>query len=122
MLYIISPAKALEFSKIYQQQNTTPVFIDRADKLAQKLKKKSPGSLKKLFHISEDLAQLNHDRYQNWDSDKIHDLGKNALHAFNGHVYQKIEVGTLEQSDGTESVEETNQEPSDDNGDTNEGQ
>ena len=71
MLFIISPAKALEFSKTYQHHSTIPDFIDRADKLAQKLKKKSPGSLKKLFHVSEDLAQLNHDRYQNWDRNQM---------------------------------------------------
>lgn len=95
MLFIISPAKALDFSATHQHQNTTPAFIDRADKLAHKLKKKSPGSLKKLFHVSEDLAQLNYDRYQNWDLNQTESLGKNALQAFNGHVYQKIEVQTL---------------------------
>jgi len=99
MLFIISPAKALDFSSTYQHQHTMPAFIDRADKLAQKLKKKSPGSLKKLFHVSEDLTQLNYDRYQNWDCNQTDEFGKNALHAFNGHVYQKIEAQSLAKGD-----------------------
>ena len=99
MLYIISPAKALDFSDKIQTQHTSPVFLERAEKLVQKLQKKSPGSLKKLFHVSEDLAQLNYDRYQNWNSQNLDNIGKKALHAFNGHVYQKIDVNTLSTKD-----------------------
>jgi len=95
MLFIISPAKALDFSQIERDQPSTPVFLDKADRLAQKLKKKSPGTLKKLFHVSEDLAQLNYDRYQNWNSSSLNEVGKKALFAFNGHVYQKLDANSL---------------------------
>lgn len=105
MLFIISPAKALDFSIYSRDQSTTPAFVDRADRLVQKLKKKSPGSLKKLFHVSEDLAQLNYNRFQNWDSGKLDDGGKKALYAFNGHVYQKIDIQSLED----EGIEYANQ-------------
>ena len=99
MLFVISPAKALDFTQVEQEQSTIPVFADRADLLAHKLKKKSVGSLKKLFHVSADLAQLNYDRFQNWDSEKLEIVGKKALYAFNGHVYQKIEVASLDDDD-----------------------
>ena len=99
MIFIISPAKALNFAKSSEDQFTLPAFGERADRLAVKLKKKSPRSLKRLFHVSEDIAQLNFDRYQNWDSEKIEQIGKRALQAFNGHVYQKIDVDTLEAED-----------------------
>lgn len=99
MIFIISPAKALNFTSVIKDESSTPVFLDRADRLAQKLKKKSPRSLKKLFHVSEDLAVLNYDRFQNWNSAKTDEQGKKALHAFNGHVYQKIDVSTLGQED-----------------------
>lgn len=95
MLFIISPAKSLDFSRIEKNQNSTPVFLEKADVLARKLKKKSAGSLKKLFHVSEDIAQLNYDRYQNWNPKAMDEIGKKALHAFNGHVYQKIDVSSL---------------------------
>ena len=101
MLFIISPAKALNFSSLDRDQSTIPVFTERADRLAQKLKKKSAGSLKKLFHVSEDIAQLNYDRYQNWDASKTEMKGRKALNAFNGHVYQKIDVNTLGEEDRT---------------------
>ena len=95
MLFIISPAKALDFSIEQRDQSTIPAFTDQADRLAQKLKKKSPGAIKKLFNVSEDLAQLNYDRFQNWDTGKLEKVGKKALRAFNGHVYQKLEAQTL---------------------------
>lgn len=95
MLFIISPAKALDFAKIERDHTNQPLFLDKADKLAKKLKKKSPGILKKLFRVSEDLAQLNYDRYQNWNRESIDAVGKKALYAFNGHVYQKIDVYSL---------------------------
>jgi len=92
MLFIISPAKTLDFTKIERDQHSTPVFLDKADKLAQKLKKKSPRVIKKLFHVSEDLAQFNYERYQNWNAETFYESGKKAINAFNGHVYQKIEI------------------------------
>lgn len=99
MLYIISPAKALDFSTQANGTTSTPVFLDRADKLAQKLKKKSPRSIKNLFHVSEDLAQLNHDRFQNWNTENINAAGKKAIYAFNGDVYRKLEATTLSKDD-----------------------
>lgn len=99
MIFVISPAKAMNFSSVAKNQSTTPIFEDRADRLAIKLKKKSPRSLKRLFHVSEDIAQLNYDRFQNWDLENIEEIGKNALQAFNGHVYQKIDVSSLEVED-----------------------
>ena len=99
MLFIISPAKALDFSTVNRDECTTPVFHERADKLAKRLKRKSAGSLKKLFGVSEEIAQLNYDRYQNWDTDKTEEIGKKALFAFNGHVYQKLDVHSLEQEE-----------------------
>ena len=95
MLFIISPAKSLDFSRFEKNQNSTPVFLYKADVLARKLKKKSAGNLKKLFHVSEDIAQLNYDRYQNWNPKTIDEIGKMAIHAFNGHVYQKLDASSL---------------------------
>ena len=82
MLFIISPAKALDFSEVEQDQPTIPVFADRADRLARKLKKKSAESLKKLFHVSANLAQLNYDRFQNWDVEKLEIVGKKGSMVF----------------------------------------
>lgn len=93
MLFIISPAKALDFSRNGFKSSTQPVFSEKADSLANKLKKKSAGSIKKLFHVSEELAQLNYDRFQNWDLSKSNELGKNALHAFNQKNSSRLCLG-----------------------------
>jgi cytoplasmic iron level regulating protein YaaA (DUF328/UPF0246 family) len=46
MLFIISPAKALDFSikRLCNLSTVSLHLLDRADKLAQKLQKESPGS------------------------------------------------------------------------------
>jgi cytoplasmic iron level regulating protein YaaA (DUF328/UPF0246 family) len=99
MLFIISPAKALDFSRQMLRNSSDPIFVESADKLAQKLQKKSTASLRKLFQVSENIAQLNHERFQNWHSLHPDEAGNQALHAFNGHVYQKIDVDSLSDDD-----------------------
>ncbi|NJN25150.1 MAG: peroxide stress protein YaaA [Cyclobacteriaceae bacterium] len=99
MLLIISPAKSLDFSSISNDQSTIPVFFDKADALAHKLQKKSAASLQKLFHVSEDIARLNYDRYQNWNAKTISEIGKKAINAFSGHVYQRMDVDSLSESE-----------------------
>jgi cytoplasmic iron level regulating protein YaaA (DUF328/UPF0246 family) len=96
MLITISPAKTLDFEHLPKPANfTIPYFIDQADYLAGKLKKFSPGKLKKLMHLSPALAELNYDRYQNWELPITINNGKQALYVFKGEVYKGIDVASL---------------------------
>ena len=99
MLFIISPAKKQNFSHHNRIEFSTPIFLDKADNLAQRLKKKSPGNLMKLFQVSEDLAHLNYDRFQNWKISLLPEVGEKALYAFQGHVYQKIDIKSLKKEE-----------------------
>ena len=96
MLIILSPAKTLDFespSKI--KTATTPELIKQSAVLADLLKQKTPKQIEALMGISEKLALLNHERYQDWESPMPLGATKQAVLAFQGDVYQGLQASTL---------------------------
>ena len=68
MKVLLSPAKAIDTeNKINTSKFTEPAFIEEAGYLVNKLKKFSAKKIKGMMHVSDDIAQLNFDRYQNWE-------------------------------------------------------
>jgi len=95
MYILISPAKTLDFSNYEKSALTTnPVFQKEADKIAGILKKLKAKDLANLMNISDDLAHLNYERYQQWDNLNSNQL-KEAVFAFKGDVYQGLEALTF---------------------------
>lgn len=70
------------------------MFLEEADYLMQKLRKKSARSLAKMMAISPDLAELNFNRNQNWHVDG-HENGLPAGYLFNGDVYLGMDIHSL---------------------------
>jgi len=99
MLLTISPAKTLDFENAPELVDyTIPHFIDKADYLAQKLKKYTPRKLKKLMDVSQALAELNFEHYQKWDLPLTPQNSRQALHVFKGTVYQGLDAASLNDS------------------------
>ena len=97
MVIIISPAKSLDFSKVKADiPYTLPVFQDEAEVLVKKLKTYSKGKLKSLMKISDKLADLNYNRYKEWEKAFNPEVAKQAVLAFNGEVYNGLQAGTLD--------------------------
>lgn len=100
MITLLSPAKSLDFeSKAPYTQSSELIFPDKAEYLVKKLRKFSVRKVKKMMNISEDLAQLNVDRFQSWTMPKENHNAKQAIYAFTGDVYQGMEAGTFSKSD-----------------------
>lgn len=101
MIHLISPAKTLDFeSPVDSKESTVPVFIDESPALINKLNKTSLKSLKALMGLSDNLAKLNKERYQNWKGIKeLQDQGRQAIYAFKGDVYLGLDAKTLNQSE-----------------------
>jgi cytoplasmic iron level regulating protein YaaA (DUF328/UPF0246 family) len=99
MKIVISPAKSLDFeSALPSQKYTQAVFLQEAEKLNQLLKKKRPKALSKLMDISLNLGELNWERNQKFQLPFSPDNARPAVYAFNGDVYQGLDVYTLEES------------------------
>ncbi len=92
MITIISPAKTLDYSDTSIDLNSKPDFEKEIQQLVGIMKKKKPSHLKSLMKVSDDLATLNVERYQQFGKDFTTDNSKQALLAFKGDVYTKIEV------------------------------
>lgn len=97
MKIVLSPAKSLNFeSKLPTTKSTEACFLTEAERLNKLLKKKSPRSLKKLMGISDNLAQLNYERNQEWQLPFTKEASRQAVYAFSGDVYRGLDVYTLE--------------------------
>jgi len=96
MKIVLSPAKSLDFeSKVPTDNFTQPKFLTHAEKLNKKLAKKKPKDLMALMSISDNLAQLNWKRYQEFSLPFSIENARQAVFAFNGDVYQGLDSYSL---------------------------
>lgn len=97
MLFLLSPAKALDYDSPAPAdlETTTPVFQAQAAELIKSLKTLSASEVGQLMHLSEKLAQLNHSRYQSWRAKPAASMTKAAALAFNGDVYEGLDALSL---------------------------
>lgn len=92
MITLISPAKTLDLSDSPFKESTYPQFKTHIKELVGVMKKKSKSDIRKLMGVSEELAVLNHDRYKSFEDQFTPENSKQALFAFKGDVYKKMEV------------------------------
>lgn len=96
MKIVISPAKSLDFeSELPTTKYSQPYFLEQSEKLNKALLKKKPKALSKLMHISDNLAQLNWERNQQFSTPFTAENARPAVYAFNGDVYQGLDAYTL---------------------------
>lgn len=99
MKIVISPAKSLDFeTPMPTERFTQPLFLDEAEKLNKVLAKKKPRALSDLMGISEQLADLNWRRNQEFSRPFTRENARPAVFAFNGDVYQGLDAYTLKES------------------------
>ena len=96
MKIVISPAKSLDFeTPLPTQTYTEASFLKEAKYISGLLKKLKPSDLSKLMKISEKLADLNWKRNQDWKLPFNPDNSRPSVYAFNGTVYEGLDVYTL---------------------------
>lgn len=91
MIAILSPAKSLDFEKQFDLEPTKPRFTQETNQLIEVLKKKSAEEVQELMSISEKLAELNVERYDNFKK-RTPKYAKPAALAFQGDVYQGMKA------------------------------
>ena len=91
MLVVVSPAKKLNMQPVDGVVSSAPAFGRNADELAMVARELSRSDLQSLMGLSENLAQLNVDRFAAFGTqDK-----KPAALAFAGDTYQGLDAATL---------------------------
>lgn len=97
MLTLLSPAKNLDETPLDLGVSVTaPAFQKNAAALARLAKTKTAQDLKDLMHISDNLAELNVDRFQSFSLDGQSNSAKPAILTFNGDVYGGLNAGSLD--------------------------
>lgn len=96
MLFLISPAKALDYdTPPHVSSHTKPLFTHQSAELIDVLKTKTPQQISTLMKLSDALSGLNVARYQAWSPKFTAKNSKQAALAFNGDVYGGLDARTL---------------------------
>ena len=96
MKIVISPAKSLDFETALPLATfSQPSFLAQSEKLNKVLVKKKPKALSVLMSISDNLAQLNWQRNQDFSTPFTTENARPAVYAFNGDVYQGLDAYSL---------------------------
>jgi uncharacterized protein len=99
MLFLLSPAKTLDYQtpvpKAVWRRATQPLFVAQAAELMVTLRRQSVAQVAALMDLSDKLAQLNVQRYADWQAQPTPDNAKPAVLAFDGDVYDGLNAKTL---------------------------
>lgn len=100
ILALLSPAKKLDFERpVPTDTFTRPALIDDVRELLAVARRQSAADLKRLMDISDDLATLNHARFQVLDPEPAAPDARQALLAFAGDVYVGLDACSLSPDD-----------------------
>lgn len=98
MLILLSPAKTQEFETLYPHHEATqPEAIKEITTLMTILKSLNKAEIATLMHVSDKIAALNYQRFQQFDlTSYTRQNAKQALFAFQGDAYQALDTNSLQ--------------------------
>lgn len=103
MLFVLSPAKTLDFETPVDPgvPHTAPRLSAPARELIELLRVKTPAQIASLMDLSDKLATLNVARYQAFSARHTASNSRQAILAFNGDVYDGLDARSLRIDDLT---------------------
>ncbi len=79
-------------------------MLEHSRELVASMAKKSPRDISKMMRVSESLGELNHERFQDWETPFTTANARPALLAFTGDVYIGMDPrGTFDERDYTQA-------------------
>ena len=108
MKIIISPAKKLNENPCDINNSTSISFHNESQTIVNELKDYSTDKLISLMNVSSNIANLNNQRFNNWEYPFQTNSTKPAVFMFDGAVYNELDVQTLEAND-LDFLQEKNQ-------------
>lgn len=104
MLTVLSPAKSLDFeSKLPTRKHSQPRLLDGAEVLADQLAAMPPDEIGQLMSISDELAELNAERFRDFTVPFEPGRERPAVLAFAGDVYTGMQATSFGERDFTEA-------------------
>lgn len=100
MLTVISPAKTLDYdSPLPPHEATQPRLLEHSSKLVQRARALSANDLKRLMKVSDNIAELNVERFARWTTPFTEQNARPATFAFKGDVYAGLDVSRFSADD-----------------------
>ncbi|MEM7101777.1 MAG: peroxide stress protein YaaA [Bacteroidota bacterium] len=99
MIFLISPAKTLDESPLDIKDYSLPRLLSESNGLVDVLKKKSKRQLKTLMSVSDQIAEVNVERFQSFSTPFLPENAKPAIYSFKGDVYRGLEAETLSEKE-----------------------
>jgi len=100
MLSVLSPAKKLDLEPMdYPGVASEPSLGKHTAILARAAKKLSVSELQNLMKLSDNLAELNSERFKAFRLNGRSNSSKPAMLTFNGNVYEGLDAGSLSAED-----------------------
>ena len=98
MKILISPSKTLSFdSQVNCEFKSESRLIDETKILHKILLDYSSEDLKNLMSVSDKIAELNYNRFKNWEDPTSSENSRQAVYAFKGDVYSGLDADTIEE-------------------------
>ena len=98
MKILLSPAKMMSLETNASWKATTPQFLEYSKEIMDVMKEMNAMSLESLMKISKDIADLNVERNQSWNTSPSENESVSAALAFKGEVYRALDAQTLDTS------------------------
>lgn len=99
MKIVISPAKSLDYEReLPTGRATRPRFLEEAETLNNELAERSKDELRELMDISQNLADLNYERYQKFSTPFNKENARPCIYAFDGSAYKELDAYTIDDS------------------------
>jgi cytoplasmic iron level regulating protein YaaA (DUF328/UPF0246 family) len=96
MIVILSPSKTQDFENPNRTEiHTQPEFLLDTKELLEELQKKEIDELQEIMQVSERLAFLNYNRFQDIQFPFNAEYDRQAIVAFRGDVYEGLDSDTL---------------------------
>lgn len=100
MLALISPAKTLDYTTALPTDvHTQPRLLEQSQQLIEVCRKLSASEIASLMSVSEKIANLNVERFRDWNADFDFSNARQALFAFKGDVYTGLDAYHLKDQD-----------------------
>ena len=100
MLALISPAKTLDYETALPTDiYTQPRLLEHSQQLIDVCRKLSATEIASLMTVSEKIANLNVERFRDWNAEFDFSNARQALFAFKGDVYTGLDAYHLKDQD-----------------------
>lgn len=99
MIVVLSPSKSMDMNPAFVQAPSQPDFLDKSETLIATLRRYSKADLMEFMQISETLAELNLQRFKEWNPPFTAENAKVAILAFTGDVYDGLDAASLKQEE-----------------------